>query len=648
MLTMLDAIQESYVSSTDKYKKDYYEKLVSKNVITFLFLNLTDFKRSDDLYIKMNARGVPLTDFENFKAKFEQYMKGDPSLSAIADEFSNKIDKEWTSLFWNVMLKKNDKKKAPDIDPKMMNFIRFIITNDYAGVEQLPEGQKTNDSLEYLVGTVSARGKDDYNNYISFYNYNEKLRVLRLEAVEYLKSALDIITNISDAKNVRLDEYLGKNSYFNEQEAFESAYTYERLTYPLRIRYHAYFCFIRRFGAENKAALTEWMRVVFNLTENQDYDTSELFAASIKVINSIIVEMGKSDCINILEHLVTVNDESKITSFLQRQIEEEIIKAHLLTRKEKEWDKALKDIETSPFFLGQILFILEFAGIVEYFEKNRNCSWSDTENSKFFSQFQDYSKKALAAFTLIDKSSENNYIWSRAVLTKGDYLINESSNRNNLLNSNGVPYYTWKRLMRLPPISDQNYKILTQKRLLVKEVFDDEIFRAENPMETLQKMIDNADVSDWRGHFISTPGLFSYCKHGFIHKNGEEMLLFNASQMNHLSIELNTYLFFLKYRDKNFKCFSHMEANSTKKGSERSYAYIKRSTDGLRIWVWYKGGKFEVGFNNDSKNSKIEGVLRKNKMNAIDLEEYCENAFMRSFSTDEETIKFMETLANEL
>jgi hypothetical protein len=85
---------------------------------------------------------------------------------------SNKIDKEWTCLFWNVMLKKSDEKEAPDINPKMMNFIRFIITNDYAGVEQLPEGQKTNDSLEYLVGTVSTRGKEDYNNYISFYLFS--------------------------------------------------------------------------------------------------------------------------------------------------------------------------------------------------------------------------------------------------------------------------------------------------------------------------------------------------------------------------------------------------------------------------------------------------------------------------------------------
>ncbi len=42
----------------------------------------------EDLYIKMNSRGKPLTEFENFKARFEQ----DIGHSARADEFAHKID----------------------------------------------------------------------------------------------------------------------------------------------------------------------------------------------------------------------------------------------------------------------------------------------------------------------------------------------------------------------------------------------------------------------------------------------------------------------------------------------------------------------------------------------------------------------------
>jgi hypothetical protein len=199
--------------------------------------------------------------------------------------------------------------------------------------------------------------------------------------------------------------------------------------------------------------------------------------------------------------------------------------------------------------------------------------------------------------------------------------------------------------MRLTLINDQNYETLTQKRLLVKEVFDDTIFNPANPVPTLKKMIDNADVSDWRRHFISNSDPFSYCKQGFIHKNGEEILLFHASQMNHLHIELNTYLLVKKCTGKVFGLFSGLSEKSAKGGGERSYAFIKKEADDLQILVWYKDAKYEVGFNNYSKDPEIEKVLAENKMEAVDTGEYGDNAFMRPFDTDEETIKFMEKLS---
>ena len=72
MLTMLDAIHKKFSN-----KKEFFERLLNNEnpIITFLFLNLKDFKLTDDLYIKMNSRGKPLTPFENFKAKFEQFLE---------------------------------------------------------------------------------------------------------------------------------------------------------------------------------------------------------------------------------------------------------------------------------------------------------------------------------------------------------------------------------------------------------------------------------------------------------------------------------------------------------------------------------------------------------------------------------------------
>ena len=54
--------------------------------------------RSEDLYIKMNSRGKPLTLFENFKARFEQVLEA--SCPDRVAEFALKVDGAWSDLLW--------------------------------------------------------------------------------------------------------------------------------------------------------------------------------------------------------------------------------------------------------------------------------------------------------------------------------------------------------------------------------------------------------------------------------------------------------------------------------------------------------------------------------------------------------------------
>ncbi len=54
---------------------NYYEVLTSDNCPIVFYYLPKDFGNSDDLYIKMNARGEQLTSFENFKADLIGYIK---------------------------------------------------------------------------------------------------------------------------------------------------------------------------------------------------------------------------------------------------------------------------------------------------------------------------------------------------------------------------------------------------------------------------------------------------------------------------------------------------------------------------------------------------------------------------------------------
>lgn len=109
MLVMIQDIHNKFYNINSP---SVFTQLINENSISFELLDLgtKGFELTDELYIKMNARGKQLTAFENFKANFIQLIdkyfkdkkldhpiKGKISYSGY---FSYKIEKEWTDLFW--------------------------------------------------------------------------------------------------------------------------------------------------------------------------------------------------------------------------------------------------------------------------------------------------------------------------------------------------------------------------------------------------------------------------------------------------------------------------------------------------------------------------------------------------------------------
>ena len=106
MICTLNDISNHYVSKKDNSSRmeSIWSRLM-KNV-TFMLLYLKKLNATDDLYIKMNSRGLQLTDFEKFKAELEGYFK-DIEKSQEMD-FGVKIDTIWTNLLWDYRDKKCD------------------------------------------------------------------------------------------------------------------------------------------------------------------------------------------------------------------------------------------------------------------------------------------------------------------------------------------------------------------------------------------------------------------------------------------------------------------------------------------------------------------------------------------------------------
>ncbi len=128
MLVMLDDIHKQFYGSGELFDKLTSEK---EELLTFNFLPMEHYALTDDLYIKMNARGKALTVFENFKAKFLQHLK---EKGLPYDHFEKCIDGAWTDFLWDFRESNNT------IDNQFMNYFCFVTEMLYLEKEEQQDG----------------------------------------------------------------------------------------------------------------------------------------------------------------------------------------------------------------------------------------------------------------------------------------------------------------------------------------------------------------------------------------------------------------------------------------------------------------------------------------------------------------------------
>ncbi|MCX7955447.1 MAG: DUF262 domain-containing protein [Bacteroidales bacterium] len=615
VLVMLDSIHKKFKDS-----KHFFELLLQDEnpIITFKFLNLMDFHLSDDLYIRMNSRGRLLTNFENFKAQFEGYLSKikckkqlDGKEIEVSKYFSYKIDTEWADFFWKFRNTQNNL-----FDDELMNFFRVVLTHHYIENEEFYDIYVNYNILNLLLQSFQD---------ISLYKYqeveilpaeiNDKDEIIK-DRINYLIDALDIITksNIEQLDNDYAFYFDEKNTFIDEviKNNFKS--------YHKRLMFYAYLSFLMKTKLNfDKNKLSQWIRVVHNLSHGDNSRIESVFeyARAIKMLKDILDKLLNND---ILEYLK--NENNKITEFSSWQITEERIKAHLISRNER-WKKLVEETEQHRYFNGQIGFILEFSGIWEYYSKNRNLNWGKELDDDYYEKFRNY---ATIAKIIFDESYENrknneNYIFERAVLVKGDYLTEASSFRKNLLSSNVVWYHikrdhSWKRLLRV----EDNIQ-MKNKRLFVKEVFDDiisfskenslDISKVENVKKALENIINKRKdkLEDWRDYFINNAELISFCKYGFIRfESKDNIRLYCASQSNQYHAELYTSYFFIKYLSTSEKFIN----NEYDEHDQFIYNKVRSIED-------YPGIKILYNNKVENNNEKYLYLIFKNKNFVIDF-----------------------------
>ena len=502
MLVVIDEIQDAFSES-----EGFYDKLLNSEnpIICFQFIELKNFGLTDSLYVKMNSRGKELTEFENFKAKFEQYLEKSDSEqgTSIKPDFSKKIDTDWTDLFWNYRDKESNL-----FDSQLMNFIRALATNNYALIQNNRSGLESN-----------IRILSDNSKKVSFKQY-DKFKCLDRNCLQDIIQTLDYLKNGSG----KIKTFLGGKHLINESSLFDKV-VQNQLTYTERIQFFALYKYLIQNNGQTNG-LINWIRIIRNLTVNTIYNDAEGFARSIKAINQLLPY--SSEILNYLSDYA-----SKVDGFAEIQILEERIKANLILKND-DWRNAVIKLEQHGYFIGQIDFLLKFSGIKRYFTTNNNLNWSVPENLSFFSRFIQYGAKAECMFSKAGLKEFEESLWQRALLAKGDYLLSTSKNKSFLINDDRD--ISWKRLL----------KDDTSKRDKLKLLFDD--FSPESVKSGLQNIINNYNTNNWRKYFVLHPEIIEVCGNKrFIRWESEnDILLLEKSQTNGRHREY--YSFALKIR----------------------------------------------------------------------------------------------------
>jgi hypothetical protein len=593
ILVMMDSIHQIFNDCTN-----YFERLTNPNqpIITFMFLNIGEYGLTDDLYIKMNSRGKPLTPFENFKARLEQEIKslfedgeklyelkfGDNYEAVTVQKyFSHQIDTEWTNLFWQY---KNEKKSENEslIDDKILNFIKVLFINHLA---------KNN-----LTDFVKSYRNEKH---ISFLEYKET-KVLDKEFIKNVIAVLDVLKN----GNKKIELRLGADSfYYKEAKEFEKCLDG---SFRLRefIQFYAYYEYLTHWQSND--GLNEWMRIIHNLTTNVDYNNEQEFLRAFNGVSSLITVSNR-----IVSHF---KDNGKVTGFNEKQIKEERIKAALFDK--SHWKEAIKKIEQHDYFTGQIGFLLNFAGIEDYYDNHHNnCNWSAENDVLFLNNFNNYATKANSIFGNTGLKEFKDYAWQRALLTKGDYLLHAKGNWSFLIDVNRD--ISWKRLL----FGDDYRK---NKRLAVKDLFDDSRFDITNIQGYLDIIINEGKttITDYRKYFLMNSKLLSYMgSNKYIRwSTDEEVYLLKGERTSGRHSELRTLFayyeqfenialkpFIIKYRSaigNNYMPYFYF--NGWHKYEIHVYHYKKEEK---------KEAKFHIRFydlNEDNEGIDVQSVLDNN------------------------------------
>lgn len=408
MLNMLDDIHKMFNETSGLWP------LLEEGCIGFYFLSIKDMGLTDELYIKMNSRGKPLTEFEHFKAEWEGYMQ---KLNAdVADRISRKIDLSWTDILWPY------KGDNDIIDDEFLKYFRYLCAVIY--YKKYPNEQIPEDIFDLTKALFSDKKDDAMDNLLFIENAFDCLDGLDIkvsfETFLTTKQHIDCKSHVDDPIDVfeQCCRFYGEYKSGGRVRVFSIG------------RMLLLYCFVLYW--QNKSNISEEqfakrLRIINNMIKSSEFELREdRMNALLEQIEEIVLE----DKIEIIEGRNTFN------AF---QVQEEMEKTEWRNN-HPDKELLLQKLEDHPLLEGCV----------------RVVGWDNLDyTDRFYSLFQ------------CDRGLVN-----RALLTIGDYSI-----KVNWRYQIGSAKTSWKAIFHSNKDSINGTQTILLQLLEKAEVFTDDVLR---------------------------------------------------------------------------------------------------------------------------------------------------------------------------
>lgn len=479
------------------------------NPFQFDFIYVDDISKSDDLYIKINARGKALSPFENLKSDIDKYWK---------DEDKTKLDAEWTEYVWN-QLDENDKNKEKSFDNSFYNLLSNIFYLQYlVGLDQ----NNLNDKILIEIENKYKKGIVD-KEWITL----ELCHVSCPMISSFLDAMIGPFKSIKDKQIESVNRKifgLGDYQNNNGQNKIERADLFEIFVY-----YYSVSSLFKRNDMEftdKRNLLNEIETVTNRIIENQRpyLDSPTNLVKALQSVKALIDNSIKSH--GVYKFFLSIDNGTKESirkGLMKEQVEEEILKAKLIDKDSRYvalFNKGYSELKNK----GQLGFIFYLI------KNNKSLSKIGIEDVSYES-FEKTLNQIISIQNFIIGEFTNYELLLRAILAKakGSFFWER---RNNLLsfpllnNDRDISLHAFLNCYSSNNPEDVKYKFnLLDGLREVLNLFDP---NKDNIEEVLKRIIEDYKKTDsnvWYKFFVIYDGVFKQCRNGNIYYYSDKYVL---------------------------------------------------------------------------------------------------------------------------